>query len=157
MRAWKTYGAAVALLLFLASGKLPGTDVARLEPVEAVQICREEGRTVIRTDTGQWGKGKSLKEALEDMKQTASKEVFLETAVWLMIDPASVEDLTELETMIRPNCRLCLYTGRDELSEAAAFLNQQKLTFLLRQWREGKIPSLYKREGRLYLDKGESG
>lgn len=154
MRTWKVYGAAAAMLLFLASGKLPGTDVGRLEPVEAVQVCRENGQIILKTDTGQWGRGTTTKEALEDLKETASREVFLETAVWLLLDPDLQGELPELTTLLRPNCRLCLYEGGEKLGTVARYLDQQKLHFFLKQWEEGKIPSLYEREGRLYLEQG---
>lgn len=155
MRAWKRYAAAVLGLLFLASTGLPGTDVARLEPVEVVQIRREAGKTTVQTDTGQMGRGKDLEAALLDMKNTASREVFLETAIWLLLDPAAGSDLATLEKLLRPNCRLCLYRGAGDLKEKAEFLEQQRLTFLLRDWRRGKIPILYEKEGRSYLEQGK--
>lgn len=154
MRTWKAYGAAAAILLFLASGKLPGTDVGRLEPVEAVQVCQEKGRITLKTDTGQWGRGATTEEALENLKATADREVFLETAVWLLLDPDLQEELPALAALLRPNCRLCLYQGSAELGEIARYLNQQKLTFPLKQWEKGKIPVLYEREGQLHLEQG---
>ena len=154
MRTWKAYGAAAAILLFLASGKMPGTDVGRLEPVEAVQVCREDGQIAIKTDTGQRGRGITTAQALENLKETASREVFLETAVFLLLDPALQEELPELAACLRPNCRLCLYRGGEKLEKIADYLEQQKLTFLLKQRDGGEIPYLYEREGQLYLEQG---
>lgn len=156
MKKWKGYAIVVAVLLFLAKGKMPGTDIGKLEPVEAVQIYSEKGQTVVCTDTGQWGKGKNLEEAYRQMKETASREVYLETAVWLLTDTGSLAQLPEMESLFRPNCRVCLYEGKEELKELTAYLDHQKPDFLLRDIGRKPIPILSEQGGQHHLEKQQT-
>ena len=60
-------------------------DVGTLEPVEIIAVSKERGMTVVRTDTDDVGIGKSIEQALEDLKQTATGVVYLDTAEFLLL------------------------------------------------------------------------
>ena len=55
-------------------------DVAKLLPVEAVAIYLEEGQVVLETDSEDRGRGDTVQAALENLKQNATKIIYLDTA-----------------------------------------------------------------------------
>ena len=78
------YSCILILLLFSPVAKL---DVADLEPVEVVYLYKESGNTVLQTDTDAKGKGEDVLAALDDLRQTTSGVVYLDTARYLLIAP----------------------------------------------------------------------
>ncbi len=88
-RRWVIAGLVLAGLLT----KTPqyGTDVARLLPIEVIQMEKRGNRIYLYTDTEAQGAGATIQEAVENMKQTAPGTVFLETADYLLVDRESYE------------------------------------------------------------------
>lgn len=148
------YGIGLAMLLLLPKNTA-GTDIAELEPVGALRAGTERGRLTLETDTGQYGTGVNLKEAVEDMNETASGKVFLETAAYLLVTPSAVKWLPELAEELRPNCCVCLDVTGEELQTAARYLAVHRPDLTLRLYRqgEGRLQVLYIREGRMRLGK----
>lgn len=144
-----------ALVLTVAVGGMPfaGTDVAQLQPVEMIRVSQGERQVLVETDTGDRGVGSNLAEAFEDLKQTTSGHVFLETAEYLLLSPEMVERLPELTDYLRPACAVCLELGRAELERAAAFLSAHEPELTLRDYQAGRmdIPALITQKGEMHL------
>ena len=147
-------GIGLAMLLLLPKNTA-GTDISKLEPVGALRAGTDRGRLTLETDTGQYGTGINLKEAVADINETASGKVFLETAAYLLVTPSAVKWLPELAEELRPNCCVCLDVTGEELQSAAKYLEVHRPDVTLRLYRQGKgrLQVLYLREGRIHLGK----
>lgn len=145
------------LLLVVLAAAMPGgrtgagTDVAKLHPVEVVSVACTEGMIRVQTDTGDTGVGTSLRSAIEDLHRTASAEVFLETAEYLLIDRE--EMLVELMDYLRPSCSVCILQGEVQLEYVASYLQLHRPTATLRKYRAGMkgLQILRVTEGRMEL------
>ena len=60
-------------------------DIAKLLPVEAVAVYRENDTVVLKTDTDNTGRGKTVWEALKNLKENAVSVIYLDTADYLLI------------------------------------------------------------------------
>ena len=88
MKKW-LYMLSLALAAFLLPGK--GTDVGTLIPVELVRLTAGDGTFVAAADTGDFGIGPTLEDAMADLAASAPGKVFLETADYLLLAPQTRE------------------------------------------------------------------
>lgn len=121
MKKWLVFAAAVTAVAILSRRPHPARDVARLEPVQAVYIYQKNGTLCIETDTGAAGSGKTLTEAAADLKASASGEIFLDTAEFLLIDP-EVTITADFHTLLRPTCGVTFTHATPDLTAAADYL-----------------------------------
>ena len=121
MKKWLVFAAAVTAVAILSRRPHPARDVARLVPVLAVYIYQKNGTLCIETDTGAAGSGKTLTEAAADLKASASGEIFLDTAEFLLIDP-EVTITTDFHTLLRPTCGVTFTHATPDLQAAADYL-----------------------------------
>ena len=121
MKKWLIFAAVLTTVAILSRRPHPARDVARLEPVQAVYIYQKEKTLCIETDTGASGSGNTLKEAAADLKASASGEIFLDTAEFLLLDP-SVAITADFHTLLRPTCGVTFTIAPPELQAAADYL-----------------------------------
>lgn len=114
MKKW-LYMLLLALAAFLLPGK--GTDVGELIPVELVQLTVRDGNFVAAADTGDFGIGATLEEAMADLASSAPGKVFLETADYLLLAPQTRESWEQLAGWYRPGT---LVYGADEETDPGA-------------------------------------
>lgn len=130
-----------------------GTDIGKLLPVELVAVRREEGVFRVETDTGQFGLGNTLEEAMADLRNAAPGVVFFDTADYLLL---TRETLTEegLSSFFRPGVRVLLAEERIDPEEAAEYLRSRKVGVQLKKLVEsgGMLPKLCEKNGRLELE-----
>lgn len=141
-------------LLLGAAILLPvqGTDVGKLLPVELIGVYREGEMVVISTDVGLEGTGKTIREAIADMKETAAGIVFLDTADFLLLKNVADEEVETVKEHVKGSIRICNGTGDIELKEACAFLRIHKPKLRLRDWNPGKErETLTEMNGKLVL------
>lgn len=156
MKRWLIYGMLVlAVVLLMNNENRLGTDIGKLEPARVLLVEDTLGGVAVRTDMGQFGLGEDLSAALRNMEQTASGQVFLDTAEFLLIGPGTAKWLPELTRILRPSCQLCLAEGVVDLEAAAEFLAIHKPSFTLGDWKKGRtgIGVLLIIEERMYLAK----
>lgn len=122
MKKWLYLAAAVAGIGLLARLPHPARDISRLEPVQLVSIHEEAGVLQIETDTGDRGTGKTLTEAEADLRAKADGEIFLETAEFLLLDPA-VTVTADFFTILRPTCKVLYVKESPDLPAAAQYLS----------------------------------
>lgn len=146
-------------LLLLAVGVMllpegQGTDVAELTPVEVLYIYIEGSKIGIATDTEAFGTGYSLESAIEDMKETAYGEVFLDTADYVLMTEQTKGMILELRDSVRLSAKLLVATGEVDLKRVPQFLKVQKPKVTLRDYLTGEtaVPKLMSVEGRYYID-----
>ena len=131
MKKWLVFAAAVTAVAILSRRPHPARDVAMLEPVQAVYIYQKHGTLCIETDTGAAGSGYTLTEAAADLKASASGEIFLDTAEFLLIDP-EVTITADFHTLLRPTCGVTFTTAPPDLQATADYLriHQPSVTLL---------------------------
>ena len=127
----------------LAAGLLlrlphPARDIAGLEPVRAVYLCQKDGLTTIETDTGTIGSGADLESAYAALKSNADREIFLDTAQFLILDP--YVPITEpIFDIFRPDCKVVITDARPDLKKSSDYLSQHPPKQNLAQIRASKI------------------
>lgn len=153
MKKWIVYVLALAAIPVLSFGGLGGEDVGKLSPVQAVMLRSEEDGLRILTDGGQTGWGKDVTSAMEDLNETSSARVFLDTADYLLLEPGTEVWLTQLKQHLRPSCSVCFVSAPVDLTEAATYLQLHQPSLTLTQYEAGEreLPTLIYNEGRMTL------
>ena len=110
----------------LAAGLLlrlphPARDIAGLEPVRAVYLYMEQGRTTIETDTGTNGTGEDLESAYAALRNNADREIFLDTAQFLILDP-HVPITDDFYELLRPSTRVAYSNEKPNLETVSDYL-----------------------------------
>ncbi|MBE6948209.1 MAG: hypothetical protein E7454_08210 [Ruminococcaceae bacterium] len=150
MKRWFLYLALLAAAAFLTISPFQGSDVAKLLPIETVWLAQEKGTVSLKTDTGDLGRGETVAAALQDMKESASGTVFLDTADYLIVEKGSEELLTQIYHILRPSCMVCIAENMPDLEQVTAYFNAHEPPMTLRRFQNGgeKLPILTKQEGR---------
>lgn len=129
-----------------------GTDIGKLLPVEALEIGRQGTGIIIRTDTGNTGSGKTVDEAIEDLKHTASGEIYLDTAAYLLVCEGDEALLEKIRPYVKPSIRLCQSEGLINLREVPGYLAIHEPSVKMKTWETGqKLEKLTQERGRLEL------
>ena len=118
-------------------------DVGTLQPVEILAISKEEGMNVVRTDTDDMGIGKTVEQALDDLKQTAPGVIYLDTAEFLLIEKGCEQEAESLKQWLRKTVRVCSTQGNIDLKDAVKYLRAHGGFPKLCQWKiTQKLPVL---------------
>lgn len=100
----------------------PARDIGKLEPVRAVYIYMDGVKRSIETDTGDSGSGNDLTEAAADLREKADGEIFLDTAEFLVLDPA-VPITEEFYTLLRPDCKVVFSETGPDMKAVSDYLS----------------------------------
>ena len=150
MKRWLWLGLAVAAFLV---GRNGGTDIGRLQPVQVLMVSKAQEGVLLQTDTGDTGKGRNFELALQNMKDTAPLEIFLDTADYLLLKDGGEDLLPELKGYLRPSCTLCQVKGEPDLTQVGEYLRSHPPKLTLNRWLAGEwgFSVLISREGRMEL------
>lgn len=144
----------IAILLVAVLGWLPfqGTDVATLEPAEALYVSLEE-QVLVETDGGWFGRGETVEQAIADLKESAPGQVFLQTVDYLLLQEGSEEVLPALYSHLRSGCSVCRIEEKPNVEKASAYLRTHRPGMTIQHYRAGKkeIPILIMEEERACL------
>lgn len=121
MKKWLLLIGALAAVGFLSRLPHPARDIAKLEPVRVVYLYMDQGRLCIETDTADYGSGRNLTEATDDLRTRADAEIFLDTAEFLLLSP-EVTISPDFYTHLRPACKVCYTETAPDLAAAAEYL-----------------------------------
>lgn len=112
------YIAALGLLLLGDRG----TDIGRLRPVEVVQLTEVGNILILKTDTGDWGWGLTVEEAIEKLKETTPGQIYLDTADFLLLGEKTEEYLPQLQNLLKKRTKMAYGVNALDLRDAAAYL-----------------------------------
>lgn len=140
----------IILYIFIMIGTLllptEKQDVANLEPIQAVWLRSENEKLILQTDTEDIGIGRTVAEALADMKLHSPGIVYLDTAEYLLVDENATTHIQELNGILRKSVHVSLWNGEGELVEAARYMRSHKSGMELGDWAQGteleKIPKI---------------
>lgn len=142
----------VAVLVLLALSPVKRMDIGTLHPVEAVMVCGDKGNVLVKTDTGDWGIGSNVEEALENLKETTCGTVYMDTAEYLLIGEDCEEIVDSFRTVMKGRVRICKAESGVNLQKAAQYLSVHGGLPQLKEWRRGEdLPILTVNEKRLNL------
>ncbi len=118
-------------------------EIADLEPVRAVWLCRQDDRILLETDTGSYGTGPTVTDALQNLKETSTGIVYLDTAEYLLVSETATEEITALAPYVKKSVRLCQWEGEGDIEEAAQYANAHKIGTKICHWKtDDKLPNL---------------
>ena len=118
-------------------------DISHLEPIQGVYLYRDGDSIVLETDTEDQGRGKTVQDALDDMKHKSSGIVYLDTAEFLLVSDNALEDIVQMKSVLKGSVRVCAWDGKGELTEAARYMQAHKTGCRLDKWNEVvKLPKM---------------
>ena len=149
MKRWLLYG-----LLFAAAVFIPvdSTDVGKLHPVQAVSVGYHNEQVVVKTDTGEIGRGDTPELALENLKQTAPAIIYLDTAEFLLVEENALGFVETMRKFFKSNVQICQIVPEIEAEQAAKHLRVHGKLPKLKQWNTGEmLPVLMLENERIIL------
>lgn len=128
---WLVYAAVIGAALLVPVQR---TDVGKLQPIEVVAIQARDHQIILRTELGDRGEGKSVEEALENMKQTTAGVIYLDTAEYLLVSPGAQEYVKEMNDYLKYDVRICIAEEEIPLEKTAAYLDSHKPKLRMDAW-----------------------
>ena len=87
MKKWLYPAAVLIAAAILSRLPHPAVDIARLDPVRAIYLYMDGATMTIETDSGDSGSGPDLEGAYAALRTNADREIFLDTAEFLILAP----------------------------------------------------------------------
>ena len=133
-------------------------NVGEMIPVQVVALSKENGWTVIETDTGDRGIGGTAKQALRNLKDRASGKIYLDTAEYLLLEKGTADAVEELRNELRQAVQLCEIAKPVDLSQAGKYLKVHGKLPKLKEWKKGaELPVISRfEESYIFLKKVEN-
>ena len=125
----------IAILLSLFFAPLEKADVAKLLPMEAVAMYMEAGQVVLETDTQNIGKGISVDQALQNLKDTTPAIVYLDTAKYLLLSDDAVSYAEDLRRYLKSSVEVARWNAKGKVKDAAKYLSVHGETVQFKRWK----------------------
>ena len=133
----------IVVLLVLLMIPVEASDIGKLRPIEVVSVYRDGAQTVMETDTGDQGRGATAQQALENLKETSTGIIYLDTARYLLLTRETVKAAEELREELKGTVRLCLTAARADLTVIGDYLEIHGELPRLKTWEMGQeLPTL---------------
>ena len=127
-------------------------DVGKLRPIETVSVYRENDWVVLRTDTDDVGIGSTAMQALQNMKDSASGIIYLDTAEYLLVEKNAQDTAEELRSVLKDKVQLCLAAKEIEPADATKYLSAHGGLPQMKDWKSGQeLPALMQYGERLII------
>lgn len=112
----------IIVLLGLIAVPAERSDVGNLLPIEVISIYKDAHGVQIQTDTGNVGSGADLEDAYHNLKESASRDVYLDTADYLILSGGAKELTPLLTQYLKKGIKVCQVEGQLQIMEAAPYL-----------------------------------
>lgn len=110
-------------------------NIGQLEPVSALAVYVDEANVVMEIDGGEKGIGKSVEEALRDLKENTIGIVYLDTAEYLLIDEAAIKYEDAVLMLMRPNVQTFICDARGCVGECAEYISAHGKLPIISEWK----------------------
>lgn len=120
MKKW-LYPAAFIAAAILSRLPHPAVDIARLDPVQSVYLYMDGDAMTIETDSGDSGSGPDLEGAYAALRANAHREIFLDTAEYLILDP-DVPITEAFYELLRPTTQVVFSNEKPNLETISDYL-----------------------------------
>ena len=97
-------------------------DIAKLEPVEAIALSVEGNMLVLETDGEYTGKGATVAEALQKLRDNTPAVIYLDTARYLLVAEDAKAYQEEMAAQLKSSVKIGIYQG-GEVKEEAKYLD----------------------------------
>ena len=142
------YGILIASAMLVPTRPL---ELGKLKPVETILIEKRDDGILIKTDTGDIGRGRTVNQAIWNLHETTAGTVYLDTAEYLLL-PSDETVLKQMYPYLRKTVRISQWAGEVELEEAAKYLDVHKPNVQLKAYQEGiSLQVLEEENGRFRL------
>lgn len=144
----------IYIALLTASLLLPmrGTDIGKLRPVGLIQLYKEDGTVFLVTDTGDSGQGKTVDEAFENLEESTSGVIFLDTADYLLLSRTATNEVKGLAQYLKPSVRVCMAEKEIDPVQAAEYLAVHHPSLKMKNYGDLRnLQTLTRENGRLIL------
>lgn len=111
-------------------------DISTLEPIEAVWMGIDGENVVLKTDSGDVGRGVGVEEALADMKISSLGIVYLDTAQYLLVSQNALQQIPSIAVHLKKSVRVCIWDGNGEIFHASRYMKAHLIGCPLRKWKE---------------------
>ena len=101
----------------------PGTELGELRPVSVLVVETEDKQIRLSTDTMDVGVGETLDGAMQNLEETSSGHLFLDTVENLVLTERSRFLLPQLKTILRPGVTVCIAESEIDLETVPEFLH----------------------------------
>ena len=148
----------IGILAALIAAPVERSDIGKLRPVQVVSVYKERNWVVMETDTEDKGYGGTVRQALQNLKDTSSGIIYLDTADYLLVGRDMEAAAEELRQELKDNVRLCIAAKPLDLASVSRYLSVQGDLPKLKAWSEGEeLPVLSTFENSLiFLKKVEN-
>ena len=153
--------AALAVCTLAAGFGGQSHDASELVPVQALVVDAENGRVIIKTDTGDTGSGGSLDAAFSDLRAGCAGTLFTQTAEHVIVTQKAWYLMPQVcvSTQLRPAAKLYRAVGETpQMQQALSFLQAHPGNLTLSRTRAALLsnrtpqaPILVQTEGGLRL------
>ena len=127
----------IGILVGLLLAPVEQMEVGKLIPVEVVSVYSQGENYVIETDTQNKGIGQTPGAALQNLKDTASGTIYLDTAKYLLLTQDAQNAVEVLRENLKPATQLSEIERLLPMQEVAKFLDSHGKLVRLKQWKEG--------------------
>lgn len=147
----------LALLILLAFLPNRGRELGQMIPVSLLYVYREGDELTVAADTGNYGSGKDLEEAIADLHRTATGTLYIRTADNLILTEDTKQLIPELYKLLRPSVQICIGQGNPDPKEADAYISANPTGMTLQDVMLGEksIPVLQGGKGRYHYESNE--
>ena len=112
-------------------------EIANLKPIEAIWINNDMEFVKIETDTGDLGFGKTIEEAVDDLKKNSTGIIYLDTAKFVFADEMSNGELIAFKPFVKRNVRLCIWSGEGSFADAVQYADAHDIGVRYKDWEQG--------------------
>ena len=142
----------VALLAGALLVPTADTELGKMKPVETLSIQHSNGQITLSTDADDIGTGESVAQAVQDLQETTSGMVFLDTTDYLLVGENATSYIRDLAPYIKRSARVCETGAGVVPKDAGEYLRSHEPETKLKQWQEGiRLQKLVCEHGRLKL------
>ena len=124
----------VILLMIVSQIRVNKIDISDLEPVQAVWIRKDGEMYVITTDTEDTGVGRSVKDALQSMKEKCEKIIYLDTAEYLVVSENCKEAVGDISEFLKDKVKVCVWNGEGKLENVAEYIKSHRIGIRLKDY-----------------------
>ena len=122
------------LLIPLLFVPLQRVNIADLLPVEGVAVYIDEDKVVLETDTEHMGKGDTVQQALDSLKENTSAVVYLDTAKYLLVSENAVSQIDSLRQYLKPTTQVCVCDAKGRVKDIISYLEIHQKLPKLKDW-----------------------
>ena len=133
----------VGILAALLVAPVKPSNIGQLHPVQVVSVYKENNWVVIETDTEDRGIGGSALQALQNLKDTTSGNIYLDTAEYLLLTKDTQEEVEALRAELKDSVQLCMCAKQVDLAAAGKYLSVHGQLPKMKHWKKGtELPVL---------------